>query len=288
MKLNHKTMKKQQLKTIINAPRVIVWEALWNDKNYRDWTSAFIAGSYAESDWKEGSEIKFLSPGGGGMYGLIDKKSEPEYMAFKHMGEIKAGEKLQPSSWAGAMETYRLNEKDGGTELMIELDMSDEDFNNYFATTWPKAIERLKQLAESEEIKSITIDADVNAPIHAVWAFWNDPQHVMVWNTASPDWHTPRAENDLRVGGKFMYRMEAKDGSFGFDFAGVYDVVKPNEQIACTMGDGRKVTTNFSGDNSQVKITVKFDAENMNSLEMQRMGWQSILNNFKKFAEEQA
>jgi uncharacterized protein YndB with AHSA1/START domain len=105
------------------------------------------------------------------------------------------------------------------------------------------------------------------------------------WNSASPDWHTPRAENDLRTGGKFSSRMEAKDGSFGFDFGGVYDEVRVHEYIAYTMEDGRTVVIDFAGNGNTTKIAETFDAEGTNPAEMQRAGWQAILDNFKKYAE---
>ncbi|HEV3221588.1 MAG TPA: SRPBCC family protein [Puia sp.] len=132
---------------------------------------------------------------------------------------------------------------------------------------------------------TITIDAAVNAPVEKVWKFWTVPGHITKWNYASDDWHSPYAENDLKVGGKFLSRMEAKDGSFGFDFGGVYDDVKIHELIAYTLGDGRKVRMTFSSEANMTKIVVNFEAESINSIDMQRGGWQSILNNFKKYTE---
>jgi len=137
----------------------------------------------------------------------------------------------------------------------------------------------------SENTTVITVAANVQAPIEKIWTAWNEPQHVTQWNSASPDWHTPVAENDLRVGGSFKYRMEAKDGSFGFDFEGVYDEVKPNELISYTMSDGRKVSTSFNTSGDATTVTTNFDAENENPVEMQQGGWQAILDNFKKYAE---
>ena len=131
----------------------------------------------------------------------------------------------------------------------------------------------------------ITIEATINAPVEKVWQLWNDPEHVTKWNNASEDWHSPKAENDLRKGGKFLYRMEAKDGSFGFDFGGVYDTVKTNEALAYTLGDGRKVVILFHADGAATHIKESFEAETTNSLEMQKGGWQAILDNFKKYAE---
>src|SRR5579871_4425121 len=131
----------------------------------------------------------------------------------------------------------------------------------------------------------ITIGNTVNAPVEKVWKFWTEPEHIKQWNSASPDWHTPSAENDLRVGGKFLSRMEAKDGSFGFDFGGIYDEVNTHELIEYTMGDGRKVMISFLVVGDKTRVVETFEAETTNSLEMQKGGWQSILDNFKKYVE---
>lgn len=138
---------------------------------------------------------------------------------------------------------------------------------------------------EPENKKSITIESIINAPIDKVWKLWTEPEHIKKWNNASPDWHTPFAENDLKAGGKFSSRMEAKDGSFGFDFGGVYDDVKTNELIAYTLGDGRKVKIIFSAQDNKTKVVETFEAESENPIEIQRGGWQSILDNFKNYTE---
>lgn len=131
----------------------------------------------------------------------------------------------------------------------------------------------------------ISVHTTVNANIEKTWNLWNTPEHITKWNSASPDWHTPKAENDLREGGNFSYRMEAKDGSFGFDFGGIYDQVKSNEKICYTLGDGRKVEVSFIDKNGTTEITEIFEAEDVNPIELQRSGWQAILDNFKKYAE---
>jgi len=131
----------------------------------------------------------------------------------------------------------------------------------------------------------LTVEATVLAPAEKVWNYWTQPQHIMQWNNASDDWHTPAAENDLWVGGKFSYTMAAKDGSFSFDFWGIYDEVKENKLIKYTIGDGRKVEVHFSADGGSTKVVESFDAESQNPLEMQQGGWQAILNNFKKYTE---
>lgn len=133
---------------------------------------------------------------------------------------------------------------------------------------------------------TITIETTVNAPIEKVWKVWNAPEHITKWATASDEWHTPYAENDLRAGGKFLSRMEAKDGSAGFDFTGKYDEVQTNKLISYTMDDGRKVKITFTSAGKSVKIVETFEAETENPLEMQRQGWQTILNNFKAYVEK--
>ena len=138
---------------------------------------------------------------------------------------------------------------------------------------------------ETTKATQITVQSTVKAPIDKVWQYWSAPEHITKWNAPSDDWHTPFAENDLRTGGKFKSRMEAKDGSFGFDFGGVYDDVRPNESIAYTMGDGRRVTVKFEAAGNETRVTETFDAENTHSEEMQKSGWQSILDNFKKYVE---
>lgn len=132
---------------------------------------------------------------------------------------------------------------------------------------------------------SITVESKLNASPEKVWKIWTDPKHIVKWNAASEDWHTPRAENDLRTGGKFTSRMEAKDGSSGFDFSGIYSNVEYLKNISYTMEDGRRVNVDFGGDDNVTTIKETFDAEETNSHELQKSGWQSILDNFKKYVE---
>jgi uncharacterized protein YndB with AHSA1/START domain len=132
---------------------------------------------------------------------------------------------------------------------------------------------------------TITVETTVNAPIEKVWKLWTLPEHITKWNNASDDWHTPFAENDLRAGGKFLSRMEAKDGSFGFDFGGEYDEIITNELIAYKIGDGRKVKIVFTSIGDETKVTETFEPESINSIDMQRGGWQAILDSFKKYVE---
>lgn len=138
---------------------------------------------------------------------------------------------------------------------------------------------------ETKSESPITVETVVSAPLDKVWQYWTEPKHIMKWNNASDDWHTPAAENDLRTGGTFTYRMEAKDKSFGFDFSATYDEVRIKEYIAYTLGDGRKVSIQFSPEAEETRITETFETESANSVELQRNGWQAILDNFKNYTE---
>jgi uncharacterized protein YndB with AHSA1/START domain len=131
----------------------------------------------------------------------------------------------------------------------------------------------------------ITVETTVNAPVAKVWEIWSGPEHIMKWNSPSPDWHTPFAENDLRTGGKFTSTMAAKDGSMSFDFAGVYSKVELHEEMAYDMADGRKVKVLFAQDGEGTRVTETFDPESINAIEMQQAGWQAILDNFKSYTE---
>jgi uncharacterized protein YndB with AHSA1/START domain len=135
------------------------------------------------------------------------------------------------------------------------------------------------------EKAKVTIEAVVDASKEKVWECWTKPEHIVNWNSASDDWHSPKAENDLKPGGRFNYRMEAKDGSEGFDFTGTYDEVLPYERINYTMDDDRRVWTTFTDREGKTYIESIFEAENHFPVEMQKEGWQSILNRFKAYTE---
>lgn len=132
----------------------------------------------------------------------------------------------------------------------------------------------------------ITIQAIVSADRQKVWDYYTKPEHITKWNFALDTWHCPSASNDVRIGGKYIARMEAKDGSFGFDFGGIYNEVVPGEKLTFTMADNRVVSVIFKQLEFATEVTITFDAENQNPVEMQRQGWQAILNNFKKYAEQ--
>jgi len=137
----------------------------------------------------------------------------------------------------------------------------------------------------SAKKQSITVSTLVNAPVEKTWKYFTEPNHITKWAFASDDWHAPRAENDLRKGGRFLTAMAAKDGSAAFDFTGAYDAVTNHKEIAYTIDDGRKVRTTFEAKGKATQVTQTFEAENENPIEMQRGGWQAFLDNFKKHVE---
>lgn len=282
-------MQKIHFTANINAPKEKVWEMLWNPDAYRAWTSAFTEGSDVKTDnWNEGSKVLFLDGKGSGMVSMVAAKRNNEHMSFRHLGIIKNGIEDTSSdavkAWAGATESYNLSGNNGTTTLTVDMDIT-EDFKDYMEKTWPVALEKVKALAEGRAKTLITIQAEINAQVSKVWEYWTSPEHITQWCHASDDWHCPKAENDVRPGGKFSSTMAAKDGSFSFDFGGIHDEVEKYKSIASTMGDGRKMSVRFDEKNGKTIVTESFEAEGENSLEMQRVGWQAILNNFKKYTE---
>lgn len=136
-------------------------------------------------------------------------------------------------------------------------------------------------------METINITTNIKAPKQKVWEYLNDPKHIVNWNFAHESWSCPNSENDLKVGGKFKNRMEAKDGSFGFDFEGTYDEIKDLEEIKYHLADGRKVETKFTkNEDGSTTLMQNFEPESENPIEMQKGGWQAILDNFKKYVEK--
>jgi hypothetical protein len=144
-------MEKHEFKITINGPREKVWQVLWEDASYREWTSVFAPGSKAKTDWKKGSEIQFLDEKDDGMISRVEENIPNEYMSIEHLGYVKGGVEDRTSEevkkWAGAHENYSLKNVNGGTELVVDMDIVDE-YKDYFVKTWPKALEKVKELSE--------------------------------------------------------------------------------------------------------------------------------------------
>jgi uncharacterized protein YndB with AHSA1/START domain len=281
-------MKKIHFSIDIKAPKEKVWYSLWDEENYENWTSAFCEGSFTISDWNEGSKIHFLGPGGsGGMNSKISIKKPFDIMSFNHMSEIKDFKELpitkEAESWSGSEERYDLTENNGITTVKVTVDIV-EKFADFFNDAFPKALQKLKEIAENET-NSITVRISTKESLEKAWNYFTKPEHIVNWNNASDDWHCPKSENDLKVGGTFSATMAAKDGSVSFDFNGIYTEVVPLKRFVYTIEDGRKVTVKFDVLDHHVIVTENFEPENIHSTELQRGGWQSILDNFKKYLE---
>lgn len=267
----------------INASPDTVWFVLWNDELYRQWTTAFSEGSFAVSTWQPGSRIHFLSPAGRGMYADIVEMEAPRSMRFKHLGEVIDFEETPaPDNWSETMEAYTLEATATGTVLHVTLDTL-EAYCAPFEEMFPKALETIKSLSEDFQIH---ISTHVLADIETVWQCFTQPEHVTQWNQASEDWHTPHAEADVQTGGTFTYRMEARDGSMGFDFVGTYDAVEPFTHLAYHMEDGRSVSVTFTETDTGTQVHESFDPEYENSFELQYAGWGAILESFRQYVEQ--
>ena len=134
------------------------------------------------------------------------------------------------------------------------------------------------------DTKKIKVSTTINTPVEKVWDSYTNPKHIVNWNFADPGWHCPGAENDMRVGGTYKARMEARDGSFGFDFEAVYTEITKGKHFTYEFG-GRIATVQFKDEGNQTLVTVSFDPESENPVDLQKAGWQAILDNFKKYTE---
>lgn len=132
----------------------------------------------------------------------------------------------------------------------------------------------------------VTVQAIIKAPINKVWEYWTNPAHIVHWNFASADWHCPNATNNLEISGEFHYLMAAKDGSVSFDFWGTYQAIEINKQIDILLGDGRKMEVSFEETTEGTQLTERFEPESMNAVELQKTGWQLILDNFKSYVDK--
>ena len=289
-------MKKIRQSISIAVPRTVVWAAIINDKKYRLWASVFDPSSHFVGGWQQGDAIRFLGADEQGrQLGMAAEIAASEHLKFISIrihGLVK-GEDVDYDSeearrWAPSYENYYLDAvTDQVTRFTVDTDTNDA-YHAEFSELWTKALQKLKEVCENNlaPFASITVAADVQAPLDRVWMCWTAADCVKKWNHASDDWHCPAASNDLRLGGRFIYTMAARDGSVSFDFAGTYTEIIQGQSITSQLDDGRmlKVTFTAIGPGS-TQVSERFEAENENALELQRSGWQAILDQFKKEAE---
>lgn len=274
-------MKKISYNIEINAAAKKVWQVLWFMDTYKKWTSVFAEDCTYIGNWQEGTTIQFVNAAGNGIYAIIQKNIPHLQMTIQHQGELKDGVQ-KPSEWAGAIEQYNLTEQNGITTLQVSMDTT-EEMEAYFTETFPKALVLIKQIAEQPI--PITVHTLLHTSIEKAWLYFTTPTHITQWNFAADSWQCPTVTNNLAVGGNFVYRMEAKDGSFGFNFSGTYTSMHLHEHITILLDDGRTVSVSFLNHATGCKLVQVFDAEDENDLALQQGGWQAILNNYKKYTE---
>lgn len=287
-------MQKLHFEIVINSSKEKVWGIIVNKKKYEAWTDVFCPQSTFEGDWSMGTKMLFLGPNGkGGRDGMVSMIAENrlnEFMSIKHIGVLKNGveemESPEFKNWTNAYENYTLKMDRDKTVFVVDIDV-DDSYKAYFELMWSKALQKIKELAETGTTKQVTVGGLIYAPVEKIWEYWTEPKHIVKWCFASADWEAPKAENDLKVGGKFMTRMQAKEGSNGFDFNGVYTKVEKNKLIEYRIEGGRMVEIKFDVSPDGVMVTESFDIENENPAEMQRAGWQSIFDNFKRYVENE-
>jgi len=289
-------MKKINKYVDINTSREAVWAAIINPTKYQLWTSVFQEGSYFEGGWQKGDHIKFLLADEQGhtkgLYSEIVESDHLKHLSIKHLGlvtdDIVDYTSEEVKKWAPSFENYYLEKiNDDDTRFTVEVDVDDEEFT-YMSDIWDLGLEKLKEVCEKNigGFASITVEVLVEASLDKVWDYWILPEHITEWNFASEDWHCPEAINNLFIGGHFVYTMAAKDGSMSFGFAGTYTDVVEASYIMNQLDDGRMMKVTFQKVGSgHTKVIETFDAEDENTLELQKKGWQSILNNFKKVVE---
>lgn len=286
-------MLKKHYSIDIKAPVQRVRYTMLDAELYKKRTAVFNpAGSWFEGTREKGEQIKFLWPHPehpeqiGWMLAEIAEHKKFEFTSIKHIAEISNWEVRTDSERSNAFENYSFSEKDGVTTLAVDIDFT-ESMVEYMDTAWPKALLVLKDMCEVP-FHPLTIGATVHADIETVREKRTNPTDIPKWCSGDDSWHTPYAENDIQVGWKFLTRMEAKDGSAGFDWTGSYTKVEPKSQIEYLMDDGRKASIIFTYDETtgSTIITETFDAETTHTPEQQVEGWQHILNGFKKYVEE--
>jgi uncharacterized protein YndB with AHSA1/START domain len=271
-------------KQIIKTSKETLWQQLFEANSYTVWATAFSHGSYTKGTMQQGQQMQYLDTAGNGLASVIKDCVVNESLIIEHHYEVKNFEiDSTKQDWYGMQEIYRLNKiNDEETELELSI-VSIESFLAYFDATLPNAISTIQWLCEKN---IISIAAEINAPLDKVWNCYTEPQHLMKWNFATPEWHCPKANADLQVGGKFSQTMAAKDGSFSFDFEGVYTEVVANTKLAYTMSDGRDASILFIDMGQYIRVIISFEPEQQNPRELQMAGWQAILNSFKKYAEQ--
>jgi uncharacterized protein YndB with AHSA1/START domain len=280
----------------ILASKEHVWHTMLDDQTYREWTSVFGAGSYYEGSWEKGSKIRFLGTAEtgaeqpSGMISEIAENKKYECISIRHLGYVVNGKDVTDTpeiqAWSPMLETYTFTALPLGTKLTVDVDMI-PGMEEFMTEAWPKGLQQLKEMCQRPG-PAVEVTAVVHAPLSHVWTCWTEPMHIAHWAFATPDWGVGKVENDVRVNGTFLTNMHAKDGSASFDFTGTYTEVIPEQKLTYRTDDSRMVTVEFSAEGDATRVTERFQTERVYPPEMQKEGWQQILNNFTQYAESAA
>ena len=290
-------MKKIQQSITINVPREVVWAAIINDKKFRLWCVAFEPGSHFVGGWQQGQSIRFLMKDGQGqLHGMQSEIAVSEHLRRITLhnvgvvnGDVVDFDSDEAKKWINTYEMYELEQiSPQSTRFSVNVE-THEDYFDDMSGAWSQALLNLKEVCENNQAPfvSITVTTDVQVPVEKAWMCWTSTEYVEKWNHASADWYCPAAGNDLRVGGRFIYTMASLDGRVSFDFAGTYTDVVHGDRITSQLDDGRRVWVTFEAAGPEsTRVVEVFEAEYVNSLDLQRDGWQAILDNFRRVVEE--
>ena len=282
-----------------SASRQLVWDAFTKTEMLEQWFAPkpFITKTKS-MNFREGGHWHYamISPDGKAYWGRTDfiEIKPIEYYTSLDAFSNEAGEideQLPRATWV-------VNFRDKGETSLVEMIITYKSLSDLetiikmgmqegLTATLEALSELLITLTKDKKMETtkITVKATVAADVKKAWDYYTNPKHITKWNFADPSWHCPSAENDMRIGGKYLARMEAKDGSFGFDFEAIYSELIPGEKFTYGMPDGRQINVAFNNRGDNTDVIIVFDAETVNSIELQQNGWQAILNNYKKYTE---
>lgn len=290
-------MKILTLETEFFSSPEIVYNCIVHENFYTYWTEAFHPGSTFIGNWNEGSKIQFIGPDENGKMGGITShivKNIPfQEIWIEHLGLIADGkedfESDEVKAWAPSYERYFLEKTEKGTRFRLEMQAND-DWYEMMKEGWEKSFVLFTELTNN----LLHVSVEVSAPLEKVWEYFTNAEHIIHWNFADESWHCPKAINDLQVGGKLVATMAAKDGSASFDFETRYTKIVPLEYFEYAMEalpelevkEIRRAVVQFTKTPNGTRIEEIFEAEKINSKELQQSGWQAILENFKKYVEQ--
>ncbi|MGL4758299.1 MAG: SRPBCC domain-containing protein [Patescibacteria group bacterium] len=291
--MNEPKFVQQNHNIYINVSPKVLWERMLSKDSYKYWTQEFEPTSYYEGELELNNEIQFLGHGMSGMLAKVTKLEKYKNIGFCFVGSVIEGkiDKSSDNPFNQGIEEYYFEAKGEGTELRIVVDTTPE-YNEFMESSWKKALLKLKELAESKEIPvyvtPLIVQTVVEASPSKVWDYFTTPKHIEKWSKANEDWGCRDSSVDLKVGGRFSSYIHALDESYGFEFSGVYTEVEPMILLKYTLDDNRKVIVNMGSFDEGKTTIIKqyFEPETENSLEDQQKGWQSFLDNFKKYIEQ--